>query len=922
MIRFYNIINRIGLYCFHSYIKIIPLRLRHIIITLPMTFILLLMGPTEWVYAKETPKVTILPFTIHGPKELNYLKQEIPKVLGQYLQQEGTVIVNPPDTFNLKSAEYSKDSSSLRALGRKIDVDFIIYGSLTRIANRFSLNATLINVATKEPPIINHVEGEGIENLLGTIKNLADKIKTNLFHQQLIANVQINGTKRIEPDAVRRIIKTRSGDFFSSKALSDDLRAIYQMGYFEDIKVESADSPEGKIITFNVVEKPTIRRIIINGNKILDDEKIQENLSISTGSILNVFRINSNIKAIENLYKEKNYQQVKVTYKVDPLANNQADIIIKIEEGQKIRIKSIRFEGNSAFDGKRLKKIMKTSEKGFFSWLTSSGDLNRENLDQDISKISDFYQNNGYIRAKVGDPVIEYKDIWIYITIKIEEGSRFKVGKVDIKGDLIFPKKQLLKELKVGNEAFYNQQVVRNDLLRLTEMYSNEGYANAQVFPKIDEDSKNLIVNITYTIDKYKQVYFERINISGNTITRDKVIRRQLKSTEGELFSGKDLKFGIQNLYRLEYFEDIKVDTVKGSADNKMDLDIDVTEKSTGQFSFGAGFSSIENLFLMSSISENNLFGRGQILQLTGQLGAVTNTYTLSFTEPWLFDIPLRAGGEIYQQQKKYKKNDELAYIKDSTGFRIKGSYPIFNYTRAGLIYNYDVSDISLKQTEEELKDEGLDEILKLEGDKITNSITAILSYDTRDRVFTPTKGKYHKLSVEYAGFGGDMTFTKYLGETSWYIPLFLSTVGSLHGETGYVEKNPGGMLPDYERFFLGGDTSLRGFGWGDVGPRAEDEDGNKKDPIGGNKYVQFNFEYLIPIAEKAGIWAFPFYDTGDAWKEGDPIELSNLRESAGFGIKWLSPLGPIQLAYGWVLDPKPTDNKNGCFLFYIGSPF
>ena len=916
MTRFYNIIDQIGLDCFRGNHKIIPHRLRPTIIVMSMTFIFLLMGLIDWVYAKESPKVAILPFTIHGPKELTYLGQEIPKVFGQYLQQEGAVIVQPPAKNDLKSEIYRKDSASLRTFGQKINVDFIIYGSLTRITDRFSLDATLVNVATKEPPIVHSVEGEGIENLLGTVKNLADKLKTNLFQQQLIARVQINGTKRIEPDAIRRIIKTKPGDFFSSKALSDDLRAIYQMGYFEDIKVESADSTKGKIITYNVVEKPTIRRIILNGNKALDDEKIRENLNISTGSILNVFRINSNIKAIENLYKEKNYQQVKVTYKVDPLANNQADLIIKIEEGQKIRIKSIRFEGNTAYDSKRLKKIMKTSEKGFFSWLTSSGDLNREDLDQDISKISDFYQNNGYIQAKVSDPIIEYKDIWIYITIKIEEGPRFKVGKVDVVGDLIFPKKQLTKELKIKDEAFYNQEVVRNDLLRLTEMYSNEGYANAQVFPKIDEDSKKLIVNITYSIDKHQQVYFERINISGNTITRDKVIRRQLKSTEGELFNGKDLKFGIQNLYRLEYFEDIKVDNVRGSADNKMVLDIDVTEKSTGQLSLGAGFSSIENLFIMSSISENNLFGRGQILQLSGQIGAVTNTYTLSFTEPWLFDIPLRAGAEIYQQERKYKDHGNVIYTRDSTGFRLKGSYPIFNYTRAQLVYNYDASDISIDDY-----NNVPDGVIELKGRNITNSIITGLSYDTRDRIFNATKGSNHVLTVEYAGFGGDIAFTKYTGKTSWYVPLFLSTVGFLHGETGYVEKNPVGLLPYYERYFLGGDNSLRGFGWPDVGPR----DKNSKDedvPIGGNKYVQFNFEYLIPVAEKAGIWAYPFYDTGNAWKEGDPIELSNLRESAGIGVKWLSPLGPIRLEYGWVLDPEPSDSRNGGFLFNIGSPF
>jgi outer membrane protein insertion porin family len=910
--------NRMGWSFFSCYIGKILLGHRQKIITISMMLLCLLVGQLDDVYSKETPRVAILPFTIHGPNEIDYLKQEIPKVLGQYLQQDGALVVDPAKNLAKKVDSYPKDIKSLRTLGTKIGVDFLIFGSLTRIANRFSLDATLIEVAAKDPPIVNYVKGEGIENLLGTVKNLADKIQIKLFKQQLIAQVLIKGTKRIEPDAIQRIIKTKTGDFFSGKALSDDLRAIYQMGYFEDIKVESSDSPEGKIIAFHVEEKPTIRRIILSGNKALDDEKIRENLTISTGSILNVFRINSNIKAIENLYKEKNYQQIKVAYKVEPLANNQADLVINIEEGHKIRIKTIRFEGNTSFEGKKLKKIMSTSEKGFFSWLTSSGELNREDLDQDTSKLADFYHNNGYIQAKVGEPNIEYKGDWIYITIKIEEGPRFRVGNVDVEGDLIFPKKELIDVLKIKNEEFYNKQKIRNDNLLLSEMYSDEGYANAQVFPKIDEDTKNLIVNITYTIDKRKQVYFEHIYISGNTITRDKVIRRVLKVYEGELFSGKKLKFGIQNLYRLEYFEDIKVDNIRGSADDKMILKINVTEKPTGQFSFGAGFSTIENLFFMASASERNLFGRGQILQLRGEIGAVTTRYTLSFTEPWLFDIPLMAGGDIYNQEKDYKDSSDVLYTRDSIGFKIRGSYPVFDYTRAKLVYNYDVSDISIP---EEQIDDVPDGVRELKGRNTTNSITGILSYDTRDRIFSTTKGSSHSVSIEYAGFGGDIAFTRYLGKTSWYFPIFLGTVGLLHGETGYVEGNSNGMLPEYERFFLGGDRSLRGFGWRDVGPIGKNSS-NEEVHIGGNKYIQFNVEYLIPLVEKAGIWVYPFYDTGNAWAEGDPIELSNLRESAGFGIKWLSPLGPIRLEYGWVLDPEPTDSKNGGLLFNIGSAF
>lgn len=872
------------------------------------------------VTAKEAPKLVIMPFTIHGPEDFGYLAQEIPDVLGRYLQQEGADIVKPTGEMIDQFTSYSKDAESLRTLGNKIGADYLIYGSLTRIGDKFSLDATLLPVTSKDPPVANYVEGVGIENLLGTVKRLADKIRLKLFKQQLIAQVIVKGTKRIEPDAIRRNIKTKPGDFFSAKAISDDLKAIYAMGYFEDIRVESTEGEQGKLITFTVEEKPTIRKIKFKGNKIFDDEKIRENLNISTGSILNVFKINSNIKAIENLYKEKNYQQVKVNYEIESLANNQADLVIKIEEGQKIRIKTITFEGNTAFKDKKLKKIMKTSEKGFFSWLTSSGDLNREDLDQDISKLAAFYQNNGYIKARVGEPVIEYEDIWIFITIKIEEGPRFRVGKIDITGDLIFPKEKLLEDLKIKEEEFYNHEVVRNDMLLLTDKCADEGYAYAQVMPNIDEDLKNLIVNITFNIDKRKQVYFEHIYISGNTITRDKVIRRELKVYEGELYNGKNLKFGIRNLYRSEYFEDIRVNTPRGSSDDKMILKIDVAEKPTGQFSFGAGYGNEENLFAMASISQRNLFGRGQTLKLVGTMGSNTTRGTLSFIEPWLFDIPLSAGVDLYAQDKDYEIDDKDAYRIDSIGFKIKGGYPVFDYTRLYLSYNYDIKEIDISD-DEDVREDVSDDILQLEGRNITNSVRSVLSYDSRDRMFNATEGSRHSISVEYAGFGGDIAFTKYIAETGWYFPIFWSTVGFIHGETGYVEESSGGILPDYERFYLGGPYSVRGFPSRAIHTTTLNDKGEEI-AIGGNKYVQFNFEYLIPLIEKAGLMGVLFYDTGNVWGNNNPINLDDLREGAGFGVRWFSPIGPIRLEWGWILDRESGESGKNRLEFSMGSAF
>jgi outer membrane protein insertion porin family len=865
-------------------------------------------------FSQERPvRVIILPFAIHAPEDLGYLRHELPQVFGNYLHQQGAEIVDHQQIRESLPETGLPEIEAIRSIAQKADAQFVLFGSLTRIGDRFSLDASLLEVMSKEPPVRSFTEGQGIENLLGAVKQLADKIGTKLFGRQIVAEVRIAGNQRIEQDAIRRVIKTKAGDIVSPKALSDDLKAIYGMGYFEDIRVEASEAPTGKVVAFQVVEKPTIRKILISGNNIYDDEEIRNNLTISTGSILNVFKINSNIKAIETFYKEKNYHNVRIAYEVQPLENNQADIEIKIEEGEKIRIKTIFFEGNAAFDAKKLKKVMKTSEKGFFSWLTSSGELNREDLNQDVTKLAAFYHNNGYIDAKVGEPVIEFIDNWIYLTIKIEEGAQFRVGKIDVTGDLVQPKDKLIEQLKIRKEEYYNREVIRNDVLLLADICADVGFAYAEVIPRVDEDRKNLIVNITYAIDKKKKVYFEQILISGNSKTRDKVIRRQLKVYEKELYNGKGLKEGVRSLYRMDYFEDIKVNTEKGGADDLMTLKVEVAEKPTGAFSFGAGYSTVEQLFAIASITQRNLFGRGQTLKLEGEFGAVTTRYTLSFTEPWLLDIPLSAGFDLYQQDRTYP-----TYERNSLGGRLRLGYPVFDYTRAYLYYGYDVSDI---QIPEDSLDDVSDSVLELEGTNVTNSVTGILNYDSRDRVFNPTEGSDHSISVEYAGFGGDIAFTKYLGETGWYIPLFWETVGFLHGKTGYVEQNPDGKLPDYERFFLGGLNSLRGFGWRDVGPTDINERGKEVD-IGGNKFIQFNFEFLVPLVKKAGLMGVLFYDTGNAWAEGDPIELSDLRESAGFGLRWYSPLGPMRIEYGYILDPEPGEDTNGRWEFGMGAAF
>jgi len=521
-------------------------------------------------------------------------------------------------------------------------------------------------------------------------------------------------------------------------------------------------------------------------------------------------------------------------------------------------------------------------------------------------KLTAYYHNNGYVQARVGEPEVKFEEDGIVITIRIDEGPQFKVGEVTMAGDLIIPQEQLLERIKITEEKYYNREMLRLDVITLTDIYADEGYAYVDISPRIDQDTEKLVVNIIFDIDKGKQVYFEEITISGNTKTRDKVIRRELQVYEQELYSGRRLKRSVRNLYRLDFFEDIKINTIKGSADDKMRLRIDVTEKRTGAFSFGAGYGNVENLFLTASISEKNLFGRGQILSLKGQVGSQTQRYTLSFTEPWFLDIPLSAGGDLYSWNYSYPD-----YDKDSLGGNLRLGYPIFDFTRGSLTYTYDKADIT------NIDDDAATSIQQDAGENTKSSITASMRYDSRDQLFHPTGGSMHSVSYEFAGLGGNVGFNKVIGESGWYFPLLLKTVGVLHFKSGYVKELQGKDLPDYEKFYMVGIDALRGFERDDLCPR--DSSGSC---VGGNKFVQFNAEIRFPLVPEAGVYGVTFFDMGDIYGSNEDIELGDLRESAGLGFRWLSPMGPIRLEYGWILDPQPSDQNSGRFEFSMASAF
>ncbi len=858
--------------------------------------------------AQQAPSAVILPFDIFAEQDLTYLQTEIPSALMKSLEQAGArvLLLDPVSEPNWKKRVSSIEE--IKGLSVQTGGDFIIWGSLTWLGQQFSLDLKLFEASAARPQLYT-VEGKGIENLPASVDKLAQELVLRIFKRQRILEISIDGNLRIEAEAIKRVVKTQPGDIYNPKNLSDDLKAIFAMGYFDDIQILSEPRPDGVMVTFKIKEKPTLRAVRFSGIRwAFEEEEVAEVITAKRGSILNINVIQNDIDRITELYKEENYHNVNVDYKIYERKDNQADIEYIIEEGEKFQIERIMFEGNEAFSDKELKRQMATAEENILSWFTSAGDLDENKLEQDVARLTSFYKNNGYMQARVGEPEVNFVGQEIEITIEINEGPRFRVGEVSLTGDLILEQAELIESLKIRQEEFYNREILRGDVLNLTDLYSNQGFAYADVAPQVKQDSEKRVVDIVFDIKKGQQVYFEKIIISGNTKTRDKVIRRQLRVYEQEQFSSTRLKRSIRNLYRLDYFEQVNVDTSKGSADDKMVLKIDVVEKSTGAFSFGAGYGNADKLYGTISISERNLFGRGQKLELKGTMGSKTQDIDLTFTEPYVWDIPLSGTLKFYNWKYDFEE-----YDKDSFGFGLSFSYPIFNYTRARLGYVYDIADIS------NISSDAPGSIKELNGKNTKSSIKSSLSYDSRDSTFVPSEGSNHGFSFEFAGLGGDIGFMKYIGETTYYLPLFWGLVLAPHAEAGYVNKTRTKKLPDYEKFYLGGIGSLRGFKRDDLAPR--DNDNNS---IGGDKYVQFNLDLTFPLLKDQGVFGGLFFDTGRVYGDNESIELDpgDLRQSAGLGIRWLSPMGPVRLEYGFILDQKETDDGPGNWEFSMASAF
>ena len=863
--------------------------------------VLLFLFPQN-LRAKDLKKIAIFPFDINAKKEKNYLQDKIYSGISTELTKAGYVQVIKKNTFSKMISGKRVDEKLAGRVGRDIGADFVIIGSLSMMGEFISVDAKIINIKDKKVSQSFFVQGAGIKSIGNLSAQLTEKIFLETSREQKIAEIIFTGNKRIEDSAVYNVLKSAKGNIFSERLLSSDIKAIYGMGYFGDVTVDVTDSPEGKVITFALEEKPLITDIEIKGNDVIETEEIEGVLTVKPRQILNLDRVKSDAEKIKTLYDNKGYFNAEVSYKAEKEEDKNIVIIFNVAENERLYIKSLIFEGNKAYSDKELKDMMDTSEWGIFHFLTDSGILKEDRLKQDINKLNAFYLNNGYINAKIGEPEITHDKEWVYVKISVSEGKQFIVGTVEITGDtLSVPRAELMEKLKINKKDYYDRESVIKDIDYLTVTCNNDGYAYANVTPHTIPREKDQKVDIVYNVKKGNQVYFNRISISGNTKTRDKVIRRQLAFVEGDLYSSSKLKTSYMKLNRIRYFEEIDFQTVKGPDEGLTDINIRVKEKPTGMFSIGAGYSAQEQAVFMAQVSQQNLFGRGQTLSLSAQLGSSTTNYELSFIEPWLFDMPLWSKWEIWDTEREYD-----SYDVSTQGFGTTLGYPLWSYVTGYL--GYRLSTNNVRNVEE-----GASTYIKEQEGSITeSSLTGTLTRDTTDDYMFPTRGSKNTISTEYSGglLQGDTDFTKYTGSSTWFFPLPMDTVFGVRGRAGLMQKNGDKKIPIYDRFYLGGINSLRGLR--DVGPT----DPATGDVIGGETMACFNLDFIFPLVKNAGMKGVIFFDTGNTWESG--YDLGDMRRTAGVGVRWYSPIGPLRLEWGHVLDRK-GDEAASRWEFTIG---
>ena len=724
-----------------------------------------------------------------------------------------------------------------------------------------------------------------------------------------ITEVVVRGNRRVEASAILGATAIKPGDTLDGDRTDADIRSIFRLGQFQEVQVSSEPGKDGVILVYSVIEKPIVRDIRFEGNKELKQDKLLEGLPVRRNAIFSQKDLDKAVAKLKKQYQDEGYYLVAVEAQIEQRSPTEYLVVFKVVEGNKIRISSIAFEGSSAFSPRKLRGVMETKEEWFMSWLTGAGTYKEEVLRNDALLIADHYMNNGYINVKVGEPTIKLAEDQesLLVDISITEGDQFRIGEITFKGDILYPEKEIREKFKTEPGEVFSRANLRADIGTLTDMTADKGYAFNNVNPQSKPDAEKKLVDLTFDVEKGELVRIERIYIAGNSKTRDKVARRELRLMEGELYSATGFKRSKQNLMNTGYFEEANVSTAKGSASDKLNVNVDLKEKATGAFTIGGGYSSLDGLIFQGSVSQSNFLGLGLKANASAAIGGKSNTYSVGLTDPYFLDSKWTLGVDVYRSERDYTD-----YSRRLTGGDIKAGYPITDFIGTFWMYKYEIKDIYDPDIYYLDANAKYPDSYPL-GQTTTSSIYGSITNNTTDFRFDPSSGMVNTLSVEYAGLGGNNKYLREVVDNTFYYPLWWKFVVSTKVVVGAVQK-VGAPIPIDEKFYLGGIGTLRGYSARTVSPKNNDV------YVGGEKELFGNVEVKFPLLPEFGIKGVGFFDYGNAWSGG--FKPPSIYMSYGGGIRWASPMGPLRLEYGIPINPRPDDSKSGRFEFAIGSMF
>ena len=728
---------------------------------------------------------------------------------------------------------------------------------------------------------------------------------------KLVTAIEVKGNKAISSNTIVSKMKTHIGSPYQENVVSDDLKRLYLLGFFSDIDIDTENYKGGVKIIISVVERPIIERINFSGIRriTMKDEKLKQQLKSKEGQYLDYPNLAEDVHILKKMYEKMGYTQAEISYKadVDP-KTNKAKIEFSVAEGRKVRIKDIIIQGNKAFPAKRIIKLIKTRSVWFFN----AGVLKEDVLKEDMERIKVFYHREGFTDAKADYTVTPdpKKTYLLYIKINIEEGRKYLVGNVSIRGNKDISEKAILSSIKECLPGkVYSDEAVKQDVTSMQGLYFDRGYISAVVEDTTSVNSGTARVDILYNIVENEIAYVEKIKIRGNVKTKDIVIRRELRIYPGDKFDGDKLNRSKERLQNLGFFEEVSYDTENTEEPNKKNLVVEVKESKTGAFSFGGGYSTVDQFVGFVEIEQKNFdwknfpyfTGAGENLLFRASIGSITNGFDLSFTEPWIFDYPVSFGFDAYRREHKRDEDVGYGYDEKVTGGDLRLSKDLSEYLRGDLTYRLDQIEIS------NITDTATDDLKKEVGKNTISSITPALTFDSRDNVFDPKKGNLLTGSFEWAGgaLGGDKDFWKFFGRGSHYFPMPRDSVLEIRGRVGTVK--PYGKSDEvsiYERFFAGGANTIRGYEERAVGP----VDPVSKDPLGGEAMLIGNIEYTYPIFNFLKVAAF--IDSGNVWAKLGDIGKGGFKTGFGLGLRIKSPIGPIMLDYGIPLNKAQGEDS------------